>query len=182
MYQKSNHQKHMPAKQNLTLRTATIRDLEVLAYWDQQQHVIDSDPDDDWDWAYELTRFPDWREQLIAVVDDRPIGCLQIIDPAREETHYWGEVSENLRAIDIWIGMKDDLGKGYGAQMMTQAIERCFAAPEVDAILIDPLTSNTDAIRFYEKLGFRFLKNQTFGQSGCSVYQLSRDDWDKTVG
>jgi aminoglycoside 6'-N-acetyltransferase len=70
------------------------------------------------DWDTELPRNPDWRELLIGEIDGRGIGIVQIIDPAKEETHYWGEVERNLRAIDIWIGEKDDLGKGHGTQMM----------------------------------------------------------------
>ena len=36
---------------------------------------------------------------LIAEVDGRPIGFLQIIDPAREETQYWRDVAANLQRI-----------------------------------------------------------------------------------
>lgn len=158
----------------LTLRPASIADLDLLLYWDQQPHVIASDPDDDWNWAEELQRFPSWREQLIAEVDGKPIGCLQIIDPAKEETHYWGDVPCNLRAIDIWIGEADYLNKGFGTQMMQQAIERCFANPQVTAILIDPLESNTGAIRFYERLGFEFVEKRNFEGSDCMVYRLER--------
>src|SRR5690606_32626184 len=87
------------------LRSASIDDLELLRRWDEQPHVIESDPNDDWGWETELARSPDWREQLIAEVDGRPIGYVEIIDPARDEEHYWGEdIAPNLRAIDIWIG------------------------------------------------------------------------------
>ncbi len=46
-------------------------------------------------------RTPDWRSQLIAEIEGRPIGYIQTIDPAREEDHYWGKVPTNLHAIDI---------------------------------------------------------------------------------
>ncbi|MDN5202780.1 GNAT family N-acetyltransferase [Fulvivirgaceae bacterium BMA10] len=167
----------MTKKKQITLRIATIEDLELLRYWDKQQHVVDSDPDEDWDWEYELQRFPDWREQLIAEIDGRPIGCIQIIDPAKEESHYWGSVPENLRALDIWIGEKDDLGKGYGTIMMQLTVERCFRNDKVIAILIDPLESNKEAIRFYQKMGFRFVEKRSFGDSKCLVYKLDRRDW-----
>lgn len=62
-----------------------------------------------------------------------PIGFIQIIDPVREESHYWGDVAENLRAIDIWIGAETDLGKGYGTKMMQLALVRCFADLSVTA-------------------------------------------------
>lgn len=171
----------MAKKDKISLRVATIEDLALLTHWDQQQHVIDADPDDDWNWEYELGRYPEWREQLIAEIDRRPIGVIQIIDPAEEESHYWGSVSKDLRAIDIWIGEKDDLGKGYGTVMMTLAIERCFEHSEVNAILIDPLASNKDAIRFYEKMGFVFIERRSFGESDCMVYQLNREDWEETA-
>lgn len=159
------------------IRSATLADLELLRYWDEQPHVISSDPNDDWGWEVELTRTPEWREQLIAEIDGRPIGFIQIIDPAKEDSHYWGDVPANLRAIDIWIGSESDLGKGYGTKMMQIAINRCFADPLVAAILIDPLASNTRAHRFYERLGFKFIESRRFGDDDCFVFRLSRTDW-----
>ncbi len=89
----------MPETIKMKLRDANIDDLELLKYWDEQPHVIASDPDEDWNWEYELKRFPKWREQLIAEIDGRAIGCIQIIDPAEEETHYWKNVSNSLKAL-----------------------------------------------------------------------------------
>lgn len=164
-------------KVELDLRPATSADLTLLRYWDEQPHVIASDPNDDWGWEVELERTPEWREQLIAEIDGRPIGFIQIIDPALEDSHYWGNVTENLRAIDIWIGEETDLGKGYGTRMMQLAFVRCFSDPLVTAILVDPLASNTRAHRFYERLGFQFIEQRRFGDDDCFVYRLNRADW-----
>ncbi|WP_235526479.1 GNAT family N-acetyltransferase [Nostoc piscinale] len=161
----------------INLRSATSADLDLLRHWDEQPHVIASDPNDDWNWEVELEQTPDWREQLIAEIDDRPIGFIQIIDPAREESHYWGDVAENLRAIDIWIGKEADLGKGYGTKMMQLALARCFAEPSVAAVIIDPLANNTRAHRFYERLGFQFVEYRRFGEDECFIYRLNRLDW-----
>ncbi len=90
----------------MNLRPATPADLDLLRYWNQQLHVIAAAPNVDWHWEEELDRTPDWRELLIAEIHGRAIGFIQIIDPAREESHYWGDVAANLRAIDIWIGGK----------------------------------------------------------------------------
>ena len=153
----------------LTLRTATIADLELLLYWR----------------AAACNRcWSGWRLELgggaatlssLAGATDCWNGCLQIIDPVEEETHYWGEVPANLRTIDIWIREVDYLNQGFGTQMMGLAIDRCFADPEVTAILIDHLASNTGAIRFYERLGFGFVEKRSFGGSDCMVYRLQRD-------
>ena len=163
---------------SINLRHAVKTDIPLLRHWDEQPHVKASDPNDYWGWEEDLNKAqPDWREQLIAEVSGQPIGFIQIIDPEKEETHYWGEVEPNLRAIDIWIGEADMLNKGYGTQMMALAIERCFSDPEVVAIIIDPLTSNTGAIRFYKRLGFSFIEYRTFGEDECSVFRLERNDW-----
>jgi aminoglycoside 6'-N-acetyltransferase len=161
----------------MNLRFATSADLQLLHHWDDQPHVIASDPNDDWHWEVELDRTPDWREQLIAEIEGRPIGFIQIIDPAREDSHYWGDVAANLRAIDIWIGEATDLGKGYGTKMMQLALARCFAVLDVTAVLVDPLVSNTRVHRFYERLGFRCIDRCQFGDDDCFVYRLNREDW-----
>ena len=158
----------------IRLRPATVNDLQILCYWDTKQHVKDSDDDDDWSWETELKRTPPWREQLIAELDGEPIGMIQIIDPYEEETHYWGSIEQNKRAIDIWIGEEENLGKGYGTVIMNLAIQHCFADPKVTGILIDPLKTNTKAHRFYERLGFEFVEERMFGDSECFVYELKR--------
>lgn len=161
----------------LILRQAVPADAPLLRRWDEQPHVVASDPNDEWNWEVELTRTPDWREQLIAEADGRPIGFIQIIDPAREESHYWGDCLPGLRAVDIWIGEATDLNRGHGTRMMQLALARCFASPEVTAVLIDPLASNTRAIRFYQRLGFHPVGLRWFGSDECLVHELSRAEW-----
>lgn len=161
----------------ITLRKATLADLDHLKYWNQQAHVIAADPDGDWSWETELAFDPPWREQLIAELDGEAIGFVQIIDPHEEESHYWGEVPPHLRAIDIWIGPPQYLGQGYGTIMMKLALARCFADPQVTAVLIDPLATNTDAIRFYRRLGFQFVEERNFAGDHCHVYQINRLQW-----
>lgn len=158
----------------IQLRTATLDDLATLQRWDEEPHVVESDPNDDWQWESELGVPRDWREFLIAELDGRPIGFVQIIDPALEDSHYWGDCGPGLRAIDIWIGEADCLGQGHGTAMMQLAIARCFAAPDVQAILIDPLAANMRARRFYERLGFKFVEERDFGLDHCAVYRLDR--------
>lgn len=163
--------------ETITLRKATLKDVEKLYEWDKKPHVIASGVDDDWEWEKAITNTVDWQEQLIAQLNNKPIGVVQIIDPAREETHYWGNIPANLRAIDIWIGEETELNKGYGTQMMQLAIERCLQPKEVSAIIIDPLSSNTNAIRFYQRLGFEFIEKRVFGDDECDVHQLTREKW-----
>lgn len=165
----------------LTLRIANINDLATLNAWDQKEHVIESDPNDDWNWETELLRTPSWRQMYIAEVDGKSIGFLQIIDAYEEETHYWAPVEMGMMAIDIWIGEEAELGKGFGTQMMNLAIEKCFENSSIKGILIDPLKSNTKAHRFYERLGFQVVEERTFGEDECLVYLLKKENWKKAT-
>ena len=163
----------------VSLRLAGMNDLALLRKWDEMPQVQAADPLSDWQWETELARTVPWREQLIAKAGNRPIGFVQIIDPALEDDHYWGDCPPNQRAIDIWIGEPDYLGQGYGSEMMRQAIARCFAPPQVTAILIDPLARNVRARRFYARFGFKLLEYRWFGPDYCAVHRLARCIWDK---
>jgi aminoglycoside 6'-N-acetyltransferase len=169
----------------LRLRPATLADVPVLQRWDKEPDVISATSDNSKaetafegiDWAEEIAADSELSRHFIAELNGRPIGAMQIIDPHREPTHYWGDCAENLRAIDIWIGAAADRNRGHGTEMMRLAIERCFASPEVTAILIDPLATNMDAHRFYKRLGFEFVERRFFGDDDCFVYRLERRKW-----
>ena len=174
------------AASRVSLRPARVADARMLAGWDRQPHVIACSTDDpEADVAFGGIQ---WREELedqsgisfyrIAEVSGRPIGVIQVCDPHLEPTHYWGDIEPNLRAIDIWIGPKDALNRGYGTQMMTLALDACFAAPEVTGIVIDPLSTNTDAHRFYQRMGFEVVGRRMFDEDDCLVHRLSRETWE----
>jgi aminoglycoside 6'-N-acetyltransferase len=151
------------------VRLRALADLNLLKAWDAKHHVrAATGPDGFLDWEAELQRSVPWREFWIAESDGRSIAALQIIDPALEETHYWGDIEPNLRALDIWIGEEADLGRGYGTAIMRLALWRCFADPVV-AVLLDPLVANEGAQRFYERLGFKRVERRMFGNDDCYV-------------
>lgn len=170
----------------LTLRRAELTDVPRLEAWDRQPHVIASVTDDpdadsafaDIDWAEEVAASDDDSQYLIAELDGRPIGAMQVIDPHTEPTRYWGDIEPGLRALDIWIGEPDRLGRGLGSRMMRQAIDACFADPGVAAIVIDPLASSTRAHRFYRRLGFEPVGRRRFGHDDCLVHRLERTAWE----
>jgi aminoglycoside 6'-N-acetyltransferase len=169
----------------IRLRPAAAADIPVLEHWDRQPHVVAATGDDDVvEWADEIAAAGafDWQEILVAELAGRPLGVVQIIDAAREPTHYWGDCEPDLRAIDIWIGAAADLGHGHGTVMMEQALARCFAPPEVRAVLIDPLASNVDAQRFYRRIGFVEVGPRRFGSDDCLVMRIDRARWAARTG
>lgn len=169
------------------LRPAILADVPTLQRWDEKPHVISATTDDpasllafgDIDWAAEIAAASAHSQYYIAELDGRAIGAMQIIDPHLEETHYWGDIEPDLRALDIWIGEEDCLGKGYGEKMMRLAFDICFADPAVRAIVIDPLASNTRAHKFYRRLGFAAAGPRDFGDDHCLVHRLDRAVWRK---
>lgn len=170
----------------LVLRPATPADVPHLERWDREPHVIaatSDDPDadvafEDAEWLEEISNDDPASAYFVAEIDGRAIGAMQVIDPALERTHYWGtDCPPNLRAMDIWIGEKDCLNRGFGTKMMTIAINTAFADPTVEAVVIDPLNSNTDAHRFYQRLGFRPTGRRLFDDDDCLVHRLDRADW-----
>lgn len=161
----------------IRLRAATQCDAPLLSRWDHEPHVMAAtDEPPEADWSSVLTPQPS-TEWLIAEDDGRAVGVILIIDPAQEPTGYWGDAEPNLRAIDIWIGPADALGRGIGTQMMRQALARCFAEDEVRAVLVDPLASNVRAHRFYERCGFTRIGRRLLQGSDCMVYRLDRSAW-----
>ena len=176
----------MPAPPTLAVRPATPADVPLFERWDEKPHVRAATSNDgsvafDADWADELGPRDDGTELFVAEVDSAPIGALQIIDPATERSRYWGEIEPGYRAIDVWIGEEEHIGRGHGTAMMRFAIERSFAPPEVRAILIDPLANNERAHRFYRRLGFEFVERRTFdATSDCFVFRLDRERWERT--
>jgi aminoglycoside 6'-N-acetyltransferase len=179
------HQPVPRERPTVTLRPAVAADAVLLAAWDLEPHVIACSSDDplaeaafeDTDWTDELTHSAYELTYVIAEVEGRPVGAMADCDPHTEPSHYWGEIEPNLRAIDIWIGPAEWLGRGVGTSMMTQMIDRCFAEPQVTAIVIDPLTTNTAAIRFYQRLGFEVVGRRMFDEDDCLVHRLERDSW-----
>jgi len=159
----------------VSLRPAALEDVPLLERWDTLPHVIAATgEDDDVDWVSELGRSEPWSEQFMIETDGRPVGIIQVIDPYDEETHYWGDIEPNLRAIDIWLGEADDLGRGFGTQGMRLAIDHCFSDPDVIGILIDPLERNVRARAFYRRLGFVEVGPRRFGTDDCMVMRLDR--------
>lgn len=174
----------------LVIRVATANDIPTLERWDVDPDVIAATSDDpNAEQAFDGT---DWPDEIAANSDvscyyiveraGRPIAGMQVIDPHLEPTHYWGETEAGLRAIDIWIGERGDRNGGHGARMMNAVMAQCFADPSVNAIIIDPLNSNRDAQRFYQRLGFKVVGRRFFEKDDCLVHRLTRQDWEQRHG
>jgi aminoglycoside 6'-N-acetyltransferase len=160
----------------IRFRPVTPDDLAMLLHWERQPHVVAAGVGD-WEWETGVLETEPGCENLIAEREGRPLGFVQVTDPARDASHYWGVAEPGIRAIDIWIGEPENCGHGHGTAIMRLAIARCFADPGVAAIVVDPIATNVRAHGFYERLGFRRVGRRTFGDDDCLVFRLAREAW-----
>ena len=96
-------------------------------------------------------------DHWLAFLDKVPFGFLMtspITGPYDENDNYnkWYIDGKQTFALDLLIGEKLFLGKGFAHQMIQAFILDKF--PEADFFIIDPERSNTKAIHVYEKAGF----------------------------
>ncbi len=105
------------------------------------------------------------------------VGALQLrIDDLHEADRPTGKFGDQLLGMGIVVG---DLGCPVGIVVLAQ--HRCFRVLGARAILLDPLASNTSAIRFYTRLGYRQIDRRVFaGVDDCWVMQLDRSDWERS--
>ncbi|WP_172295755.1 GNAT family N-acetyltransferase [Pseudoruegeria sp. HB172150] len=170
----------------ITLRRAEQGDIPLLQRWDTAPHVrraITGDPqvDPEHDWAEMLVPTV-YIEHLLALLDDRPFAYFEVTDPAKEPSAYWGQDRPpGLRAIDIWIGDAEMIGRGFGTRAMRLVIERCFADPTVHALLVDPRPDNDAAISFFQSLGFRFTGHEVLSGEAAAVHRFDRAAWTGTT-
>lgn len=162
-----------PDHGRLRLREATLADVPLLERWDEDPAVRPSDVEDWWEWEEELRDPGPWVELLIAELDARPIGFVQLLDAAAEPTHYWGrDLTPGTWAMDIWIGDAADRGRGHGRTMMSLALDRCVGVHGAREVLVDPLLSNLRAHRFYRTCGFEEVGERMLGTDRCLVHRI----------
>ncbi|KQS87457.1 MULTISPECIES: GNAT family N-acetyltransferase [unclassified Rhizobium] len=96
---------------------------------------------------------------LIVELDGRPIAYLQSYDPHLEPGHPYQDQPPGTLGVDISIGDPVLIGKGHGSAIIRQFCAGLFAGG-ASRIVIDPDPDNAQAIRAYEKAGFRFLERR----------------------
>ena len=94
-------------------------------------------------------------------VDEKPIGYIQYYFVHKADGGWWAkqiDLPKETVGMDFVIGETDYLGKGYGTIIIKKFIEKIFAETKASKIIIDPDPNNIAAIRCYEKVGFKKVK------------------------
>jgi aminoglycoside 6'-N-acetyltransferase len=110
-------------------------------------------------------------------VDGRPFAYLQVYDPFADDDNPYRDQPRGTRGLDLYIGDESMTGCGHGPAMLSAMAERLFAAGH-PRLLIDPDPANRNAIRAYEKAGFRPLgvrRVVVAGAGDVAVVLMTRD-------
>lgn len=102
---------------------------------------------------------------FIICKDEKEIGYIQFYnayDFPREQGYVIEGLPKNMASLDVFIGEKDEVGKGLGALLLMQFLKE-HIDPVYEACFVDPDTANVQAIRTYEKAGFKAVKTVSKG-------------------
>ena len=110
----------------LGTKSTTIKELhDYIAHWNNQ---------------------PDALFFGIFLKDNTHIGTIKL-EPI--------EMKKKTVMIAIMVGDKESWGKGYGGEAMRILMNWCFEELDMEEITLGVVATHTQAIRAYEKLGFK---------------------------
>lgn len=155
-------------KHEITIRLMQdkIEDYQLMAKWLTDEKVLEFY--EGRDNAFYLDRIIETYKPLVRgdepvnpcliYYQNFPIGYLQyyaLNDLAETDRQmYHLEQTNNVYAIDLFIGETSYWNRGIGTQLLGIFINYLFTVLAADKIVIDPHVDNTRAIRCYEKCGF----------------------------
>lgn len=130
----------------------------VKAWWDRDINYTEDLVEEKYTSYIEGYKLENGEKKVInsyiIYVNNKPIGYIQIYN-AYDFTRKVPLINlpESLAAIDFFIGDIDYIGKGLGAEVL-----KVFDYRGYKSILVDPDMNNIDAIKTYEKVGFKKIK------------------------
>jgi len=103
--------------------------------------------------AGESSYFQHW----LALENKTPVAYLMTssISKHSDDMRVWSQTKGRVITLDIFIGNRDYLGKGFAHLVIQEFLHDRF--PEIDEVLIDPEVSNKKAVHVYQKAGFKVL-------------------------
>jgi RimJ/RimL family protein N-acetyltransferase len=105
-------------------------------------------------------RGEDPTNMFVIALNGRPIGVIQSyrVQDYPDYVAELGELPAPAISIDLFIGEPDLIGKGHGPALLRTFLPLAFDRHALDYCVIGPSRANVAAIRSYEKVGFRYLK------------------------
>lgn len=109
----------------------------------------------------EAVRGLDPTDMFLTRMDGRPIGVLQSyrVQDYPDYVAELGPLAAPAYSLDLFIGEPDLVGHGHGPALLRAYLPLGFERYGVDYCVIGPAKANAAAIRAYEKVGFRYLRD-----------------------
>ena len=103
----------------------------------------------------------DPTDMLLIRLDGQPIGVMQSyrVNSYPDYVAELGELAEPAFSLDLFVGEPALIGTGVGPELLRAFLPIAFARYGLDYCVIGPARSNVAAIRAYEKVGFRYLRD-----------------------
>ena len=172
----------------IEFRLITEKDFSTIYIWENSEHVLQwygklplsQDEINHKYGGYLSSDNPDTG--YIIVIDSIEVGFIQTYyyrDFPSDEYNNLLEADEHSAGLDIYIGNKDFIHKGYGSHIVSAFLnEYIFANPRTQNCIITPEPENIAAIKTYEKSGFKWYKTiltpETKGHEFLMICKNSR--------
>jgi UDP-4-amino-4,6-dideoxy-N-acetyl-beta-L-altrosamine N-acetyltransferase len=137
------------------LREITKDDIQYINKWRSKESIIDTlgttfryinyETDLNWFDNYLKNRHKEVRCAICKKEDGSIIGVVYLL-----QIDYQNRNAE----FAIFIGNKEEQGKGYGKQASTMMLKHAFNDLNLHKVYLTVLESNTNAIKLYNKIGF----------------------------
>jgi aminoglycoside 6'-N-acetyltransferase len=145
----------MPSNAVYQFRPVERGDLLLLKGWLAAPHVAQwwTDADEAIQEIAEILEGSPVKPYIVMLLG-RPIGYIQSYDPHEEFDHPYQDQPPGTLGIDQFIGDRELTGLGHGPAMIRAFCKTLFAEG-AKRIVTDPDPTNRNAIRAYEKAGFK---------------------------
>jgi aminoglycoside 6'-N-acetyltransferase len=145
---------------DLVLARQWLLEPHVRRWWDDELRRKDYPEDTIRDWL-EAIRGQDPTDMFLIRMDGRPIGVIQSyrVDSYPDHVAELGGLREPAFELDVFIGEPSLIGIGVGPDLLRAFLPMAFDRYGVEYCVIGPSRANVAAIRAYEKVGYRYLKD-----------------------
>jgi RimJ/RimL family protein N-acetyltransferase len=154
------------------------KDLDQLCQWLKKPHVKewwDENLSDEQSKAKYRKRINDHFVMIFMVsLNDKPLGVVQHYFVSTVSDGLWPDEGEGTVGIDVLIGEKDNINHGVGTELLNQYIKKLFADSAIKKVITDVNPANSRAIRCYEKVGFKHVKDVMTPDGYASLYELNK--------
>ncbi len=152
--------------ENIKVRSLIEDDLPVLFKWLTDDRVLEYYGGRDQKYTLEIIKEEYFEEdkdiatRLIIEYDNKPIGYAQVYDMIDEyyDSYHYNNNGELVYCMDQFIGEPDYWNKGIGTKFMKMILEYLRDEKKAKAVILDPHQNNPRAVRTYEKVGFKIIK------------------------